>query len=191
TSAMAGDLIARAITEHDDRWRLFLPYELVWAGGALGRLVRHLGTWSYGRHEEWVANLARRREAERRVEEEPQLERAERAPASAEATLAPAEIVSTQITEPAARDHVAVAAPPTVKLVDPPSVPVYAPDAAPIGTEPAIPAAAAALVPQIESLLHEAATRGQKSRRNRPRPTKRPKGPVGGGGPGPAAADPP
>ena len=40
TSAMAGELLATAITEHDDRWRLFLPYELVWAGGRFGRLVR-------------------------------------------------------------------------------------------------------------------------------------------------------
>jgi gamma-glutamylputrescine oxidase len=39
TSAMAGDLIARAMVEGDDRWRLFLPYELVWAGGRLGRAV--------------------------------------------------------------------------------------------------------------------------------------------------------
>src|SRR5207245_123584 len=35
--SIAGDLIARAIIEGDDRWRLFSPYELVWAGGAWGR----------------------------------------------------------------------------------------------------------------------------------------------------------
>ncbi|HEY4774645.1 MAG TPA: FAD-dependent oxidoreductase, partial [Xanthobacteraceae bacterium] len=39
TSAMAGELIARAIVERDDTWRLFQPYDLVWAGGALGRAV--------------------------------------------------------------------------------------------------------------------------------------------------------
>jgi gamma-glutamylputrescine oxidase len=68
TSAMAGELIAGAITEHDDRWRLFLPYELVWAGGRLGRLVRHLGAWSLGRGEDWAASVARRREAVRLAE---------------------------------------------------------------------------------------------------------------------------
>ena len=70
TSAMAGELIAGAITEHDDRWRLFLPYELVWAGGRLGRLVQRIGSWSRGRHEEWSASVARRREAVRRAEAE-------------------------------------------------------------------------------------------------------------------------
>jgi len=68
TTAMAGELIAAAITEQDDRWRLFLPYELVWAGGRLGRLVRHVGMWSLGRSEDWAASMARRREAVRRAE---------------------------------------------------------------------------------------------------------------------------
>jgi glycine/D-amino acid oxidase-like deaminating enzyme len=37
TSAMAGHLIASSILEGDDRWRLFAPFELVWAGGSTGR----------------------------------------------------------------------------------------------------------------------------------------------------------
>ncbi len=68
TTAMAGELIAAAITEQDDRWRLFLPYELVWAGGRFGRVVRHVGVWSRGRSEDWAASVARRREAVRRNE---------------------------------------------------------------------------------------------------------------------------
>src|SRR3569623_293562 len=39
TSAMAGRLIAAGIGEGDDRWRLFSPFELVWAGGRVGRVV--------------------------------------------------------------------------------------------------------------------------------------------------------
>ena len=39
TSAMGGDLIARSILWGDDRWKLFSPYELVWAGGPAGRVV--------------------------------------------------------------------------------------------------------------------------------------------------------
>jgi glycine/D-amino acid oxidase-like deaminating enzyme len=39
TTAMAGELIARAVVEHDQTWRLFLPFDLVWAGGVLGRTV--------------------------------------------------------------------------------------------------------------------------------------------------------
>ena len=34
TTAMAGDIIARAIAEGDDTWRRFVPFELVWSGGA-------------------------------------------------------------------------------------------------------------------------------------------------------------
>jgi glycine/D-amino acid oxidase-like deaminating enzyme len=47
TSAMAGQLIARSILWGDDRWRLFSPFELVWAGGATGRVAGQLiGMWS-------------------------------------------------------------------------------------------------------------------------------------------------
>jgi gamma-glutamylputrescine oxidase len=45
TSAMAGDLIARAIVEGDDRWRHFQPFELVWAGGRVGRTVAWATAW--------------------------------------------------------------------------------------------------------------------------------------------------
>jgi glycine/D-amino acid oxidase-like deaminating enzyme len=49
TSAIAGQLIARSILWGDDRWRLFSPFELVWAGGPTGRVVGHLvGLWSRG-----------------------------------------------------------------------------------------------------------------------------------------------
>jgi gamma-glutamylputrescine oxidase len=62
TTAMAGGLIGRAITDDDDRWRLFLPYELVWAGGAAGQMVRHVSTWSRRITENIAGSLARRRE---------------------------------------------------------------------------------------------------------------------------------
>ncbi|MBS0531104.1 MAG: FAD-binding oxidoreductase [Proteobacteria bacterium] len=39
TSAMAGQLIARSILCGDDRWKLFSPFELVWAGGTTGRVA--------------------------------------------------------------------------------------------------------------------------------------------------------
>lgn len=39
TTAMSGELIARGIVEADQTWRLFAPYELVWAGGMLGRVL--------------------------------------------------------------------------------------------------------------------------------------------------------
>jgi glycine/D-amino acid oxidase-like deaminating enzyme len=49
TSAMAGQLIARSILWGDERWRLFSPFELVWAGGTTGRVAGHaIGMWGRG-----------------------------------------------------------------------------------------------------------------------------------------------
>jgi glycine/D-amino acid oxidase-like deaminating enzyme len=39
TTALAGDLVARGIVDNDQTWRLFAPFELVWAGGKLFRAV--------------------------------------------------------------------------------------------------------------------------------------------------------
>jgi glycine/D-amino acid oxidase-like deaminating enzyme len=47
TSAMAGRLIASGIVHRDDRWKLFSPFELVWAGGRTGRIAGHgIGIWN-------------------------------------------------------------------------------------------------------------------------------------------------
>src|ERR1700710_1708036 len=49
TTAMAGQLIARSILWGDGRWRLFSPFELVWAGGTTGRAGGHaVGAWERG-----------------------------------------------------------------------------------------------------------------------------------------------
>jgi glycine/D-amino acid oxidase-like deaminating enzyme len=49
TSAMAGQLIARSILWGDERWRLFSPFELVWAGGSTARVAGHMiGIWGRG-----------------------------------------------------------------------------------------------------------------------------------------------
>jgi glycine/D-amino acid oxidase-like deaminating enzyme len=49
TSAMAGQLIARSILWGDERWRLFSPFELVWAGGPAGRVAGYVvGMWGRG-----------------------------------------------------------------------------------------------------------------------------------------------
>jgi hypothetical protein len=49
TSAIAGQLIAQSILWGDDRWKLFSPFELVWAGGSTGRVVGHaVGMWGRG-----------------------------------------------------------------------------------------------------------------------------------------------
>src|ERR1700681_4881569 len=49
TTAMAGQLIARSILWGDERWRLFSPFELVWAGGPTGRVAGYVvGMWGRG-----------------------------------------------------------------------------------------------------------------------------------------------
>ncbi|TPQ39034.1 FAD-dependent oxidoreductase [Bradyrhizobium guangdongense] len=70
TSAMAGQLIARSILSGDERWRLFSPFELVWAGGPTGRVAGQLiGMW--GRASSAAAgSLARYRERARLKERE-------------------------------------------------------------------------------------------------------------------------
>jgi len=45
TTAMAGDLIASAIAENDDRWRLFVPFGLVTVGGVIGKAMVQLVYW--------------------------------------------------------------------------------------------------------------------------------------------------
>jgi hypothetical protein len=63
TTAMGGELVARAIAEGDDTWRLFTPFELIWAGGALGRATAQIYSWTSGRRERFENSRARRREA--------------------------------------------------------------------------------------------------------------------------------
>ena len=137
---MAGELIAAAITEHDDRWRLFLPYELVWAGGRLGRLARHVGVWSRGRGEDWAASVARRREAVRRAEAltEPQQ------PAEPEPTTAPSPMAAPV----AGQSEGAAESSPLVPEANVPEIDV----------------------PEVESLLRKAAerARGVESHSDRP-----------------------
>jgi len=64
TTAMAGNLVARAIAEGDDTWRLFQPYELVWAGGRIGRAMAQVHYWWFHARE-----VAKAREAQKRAEE--------------------------------------------------------------------------------------------------------------------------
>jgi gamma-glutamylputrescine oxidase len=46
TTAMGGNLIARAIVDGDQTWRQFTPFELVWAGGMFGRAAAQIRVWS-------------------------------------------------------------------------------------------------------------------------------------------------
>jgi gamma-glutamylputrescine oxidase len=65
TTAMGGELIARGIVEADPTWRLFAPYELVWAGGLLGRVLAQGIYWGTRPIEGIEQGLARFRERSR------------------------------------------------------------------------------------------------------------------------------
>jgi len=66
TTAMAGNVLAQAIVEGDDTWRLFAPFELVWAGGRLGRAAMQVYYWWFDARERFEARHARQREEEYR-----------------------------------------------------------------------------------------------------------------------------
>ncbi|MFZ5689913.1 MAG: FAD-dependent oxidoreductase [Pseudomonadota bacterium] len=61
-SAMAAMLIAGAMIDGDDRYRLFEPFELVWAGGRLGPFVAK-GLYQAQRlYEQWASRRAHKNE---------------------------------------------------------------------------------------------------------------------------------
>jgi len=65
TTAMAGELIARGMVERDETWRLFAPYELVWAGGFLGRALAQGIYWGSRPVDQAAQLLSRYREGAR------------------------------------------------------------------------------------------------------------------------------
>src|SRR3954454_9999372 len=68
TSAMAGLLVARSILWGDERWRLFSPFELVWAGGPTARVAGHFIAMWTRRSSAAAGLLARYRERARAKE---------------------------------------------------------------------------------------------------------------------------
>lgn len=60
TTAMGGELVARGIVEGSRTWQLFQPFDLVWAGGRLGRAAVQTAYWS-GRARERVRGFLARR----------------------------------------------------------------------------------------------------------------------------------
>ena len=66
TTAMAGEMIARAILDGDDRWRLFSSYELVWTGGRFGRAATQMAYWSMQARDAVHERIARYRDSARR-----------------------------------------------------------------------------------------------------------------------------
>lgn len=53
TTTMGGELVASAIAEGDERWRLFEPFGLIPAGGPLGAWYAQAVYWSYQARDAW------------------------------------------------------------------------------------------------------------------------------------------
>jgi gamma-glutamylputrescine oxidase len=81
TTAMAGNLIARAIVEGDQTWREFSPFELVWAGGIFARTAVQMRNWIKRYRDAIEQRRAKARELAHRQARE--AERAQRAAAQA------------------------------------------------------------------------------------------------------------
>lgn len=74
TTAMAGELLARGIVDADQTWRLFAPYELVWAGGRLGRALVQTAYWVRNAGDAAAQAMSRRRERRRPPAVQPQID---------------------------------------------------------------------------------------------------------------------
>ncbi len=68
TTAMGGEIVARAIVDGDKTWQMFSPFALVWSGGVYGRVAQQVAYWSNRVNELVVSRMAQRRE-ERRLRE--------------------------------------------------------------------------------------------------------------------------
>lgn len=53
TTAMGGDLIAAAIADGDDRWRLFTAFHTRWGGGWPGRIAAQGAYWAMQARDRW------------------------------------------------------------------------------------------------------------------------------------------
>jgi len=81
TTAMAGELIARGMIERDETWRLFAPYELVWAGGLIGRALAQGIYWGSRPLDQAAQLFSRYREGARSRRAARRLARKARGPA--------------------------------------------------------------------------------------------------------------
>jgi glycine/D-amino acid oxidase-like deaminating enzyme len=86
TTAMAGELIANGMVDGDQTWRAFNPYELVWAGGTLGRAAVQGLYWGRAPVRRLAQGFSRYRE---RARERTAAKRAAKAAAAVAASAAP------------------------------------------------------------------------------------------------------
>jgi glycine/D-amino acid oxidase-like deaminating enzyme len=99
TTAMGGELVARGVVEGDQTWRLFAPYELVWAGGNLGRVMAQGLYWARTPRERALQGLARYRERRRLAKHARQAALAEGLPVLPHELVPAAELAAASVPE--------------------------------------------------------------------------------------------
>jgi gamma-glutamylputrescine oxidase len=112
TTAMAGNLIARAIVDGDQTWRQFTPFELIWAGGICGRAVAQMRVWIKRWRDAVAQRRARAREAayRQRLEARALLEADGARRSVTEAAAAPDMVAQDFAAQPAAVDDGSISA---------------------------------------------------------------------------------
>jgi glycine/D-amino acid oxidase-like deaminating enzyme len=127
TTAMGGELVARAILDGERTVDQFRPFEMVWAGGNLGRVVQQTYYWTSRKREQVGGWLARQRD--RRLGTAGLPDSVMPLPEYAAVTTAPA-------VEAAPMDTVAVPVQPP-EIVEPATSMVPEAQPAPVGERPA------------------------------------------------------
>jgi len=143
TTAMAGEIVARAIVEGDRTWEAFAPFSLVWAGGRLGRAAKQASAWS-GRARGLAGAIMSRRREVKRLKAEAHAAQVKQFAGLAAAAAAPPEPAAAQIHPSIAAieaSEPATAPIPPQPVELPPEVPVLIAESVaplPIETEPPI-----------------------------------------------------
>jgi glycine/D-amino acid oxidase-like deaminating enzyme len=101
TTAMAGNIVARAIVKGDETWRKFTPFELVWAGGMFGRAAAQLRVWTKRLTDARAERRAKAHEAAQRGDYVSQTDGA--AADAASASVVPPETRNDEAAEPQPR----------------------------------------------------------------------------------------
>jgi hypothetical protein len=139
---MAGNILARCIVEADDSWRLFSPYEFVWAGGKLGRAVKQVYYWYFRARERFEARHAREREGEVQRMAARGPHRLQEPAVRTEPDLLPEELFGEPVTaglpaDPVMTDAPVPVAPPMTRIADAPFTEPQRPPPPPMSLEQA------------------------------------------------------
>jgi gamma-glutamylputrescine oxidase len=88
TTAMGGEVVAKAILDGDPTWQLFSQFPLVWAGGKFGRVAKQVLAWS-SRANTLAGNIVSRQRETKRLQTQAQEAKVKQFSRIAAAAVAP------------------------------------------------------------------------------------------------------